>query len=171
MVIRRAEAHDLDPLCRLYVAFHEFHVRGVPARLTTLGDPATFDCTQLVHTLTQLIINPEAALFIAEVDQDVLGFAEVYVRQEAGDLPKIWYRYGYVQSLMVVEAVREQGIGTALLTAAEQWATTQGASEMRLETWEFPAGPLPFYARAGYHTLRRVLVRALTNTSSVPPPA
>jgi GNAT superfamily N-acetyltransferase len=161
MVIRRAEARDLDAVCRLYVAFHEFHVRGVPTRLATLGDPATFDCATLVHTLAHLVAKPEAVLLVAEVDQDIVGLAEVYVRHDVGDPPKLRYRYGYVQSLMVGESARGHGIGTALMTAAEHWAKSQGASEMRLETWEFPAGPLPFYEAAGYHTLRRVLVRPL----------
>jgi hypothetical protein len=36
-----------------------------------------------------------------------------------------------------------------------------GASEMRLDVWEFAAGPLEFYERLGYRTLRRALVREI----------
>ncbi len=161
MMIRPAETHDLDALCRLYVAFHEFHVQGLPDRLSSIGDPDTFDCTDLAHNLANLLTNLDAAIFVAEADQHIVGLAEVYLRQDEEDSPKIPYRYGYVQSLMVDESVRGQGIGTALVAAAEQWAGAHGAREMRLETWEFPAGPLPFYEGAGYHTLRRMLVRSL----------
>lgn len=162
MIIRRAAIHDLDVLCRLYVAFHEFHVQELPDRLSSIGDPDMFDCTDLSHTLANFLTQPDAAIFVADVDQRIVGLAEVYLRQDEEGSPKILYRYGYVQSLMVDERVRGQGIGTALVAAAEQWTREQGAREMRLETWEFPAGPLAFYEGAGYYTLRRMLVRPLT---------
>lgn len=161
MMIRPAETHDLDAVCRLYVTFHEFHVRGLPDRLSSIGDPQTFDCTDVSHHLANLLTKSDVALFVAEVDRRIVGIAEVYLRQDEGDSPRIPYRYGYLQSLMVDESVRGQGIGTILVTAAEQWAWEHGASEMRLDTWEFAAGPLPFYEGAGYHTVRRMLVRSL----------
>ncbi len=161
MMIRPAQIHDLDALCRLYVAFHEFHVRGLPNRLSSIGHPQTFDCTNLSQNLATLLTKPDVVIFVAEVDQHIVGLAEVYVRHDDDNAPKIPYQHGYLQSLMVDEAVRGQGIGTALVAAAEQWARDHGATEMRLETWEFPAGPLTFYQGAGYDTLRRVLVRRL----------
>jgi ribosomal protein S18 acetylase RimI-like enzyme len=161
MIIRRAENDDLDALCRLYVAFHEFHVRELPNRLASLGEPHTFDCTGLSHKLANLLTQPDAALFVAEANQHIVGLAEVYLRQDAGDSPRKPYRHGHVQSLMVDASVRGQGIGTALVRATEQWARENGACEMRLETWEFAAGPLRFYEDVGYHTLRRTLVRSL----------
>ncbi len=160
-MIRPAKTYDLDAVCRLYVAFHEFHVSGLPDRLCSIGDPHTFDCADLSDNLAHLLTKPDAAILVAEVDQRIVGLTEVYLRQDEGDSPKVLYRYGYLQSLMVDESVRGQGIGTALVAAAEQWARELGASEMRLETWEFPAGPLTFYEGVGYHTLRRMLVRRL----------
>jgi GNAT superfamily N-acetyltransferase len=41
--------------------------------------------------------------------------------------------------------------------AAQNWAKEKGAAEMRLETWEFPGGPLPFYEKIGYRTIKRTL--------------
>ena len=37
----------------------------------------------------------------------------------------------------------------------------KGATEMRIETWEFEEGPLRFNEKNDYRTLRRTLVRAL----------
>jgi GNAT superfamily N-acetyltransferase len=103
----------------------------------------------------------DAVLFVAESAGEIVGLAEIYLRQDDVHEVTMAYRYGYLQSLMVSEAHRGQGIGIALVTAVETWAAAQGATEMRLETWEFAAGPLPFYERAGYTTLRRTLVRSL----------
>ena len=90
-----------------------------------------------------------------------VGLAEVYLRTEEANGPRVAYRYGYLQSLMVHDARRRQGIGQQLLSAAEAWCIAHSAQELRLETWELPAGPQAFYERCGYHTLRRTLVRAL----------
>jgi len=62
---------------------------------------------------------------------------------------------------MVAASWRRTGIGARLVDAVEVWARERGAREMRLETWEFPAGPLAFYTARGYRTLRRTLARPL----------
>ncbi|HSH80915.1 MAG TPA: GNAT family N-acetyltransferase [Herpetosiphonaceae bacterium] len=167
IVFRPAEFHDLESLCRLYVAFHEFHVRGVPDRLESLGDPANFDCTELMANLAKLLENPEARIFVALDNEQLVGLAEVYLRTEESDGPRRPCRYGYLQSLMVQDGWRQQGIGQRLLKMAEAWSATHGASEIRLETWEFPAGPHAFYGRCGYHTLRRTLIRHLEQRENV----
>jgi GNAT superfamily N-acetyltransferase len=165
-IVRRAIVEDLDQLCRLYVAFHEFHVQGVPDRLLTLGAPEHFDCAETIAILQRLLDQPDAALFVAIDAATVVGLAEVYVRQEETTGPKVAYRYGHLQSLMVQEASRRRQVGKRLVSAAEQWAVQQGATEMRLDIWEFPAGPLPFYERLGYRTLRRTLTRRLPGAAS-----
>ncbi len=164
--VRRANAEDLDQLCRLYVAFHEFHVRGVPDRLISLGPPEHFDCTELIANLQQLLGQSDVALFVAVDATHVIGLAEVYLRQDEENGGKAAYRYGHLQSLMVQDAFRHQQIGRRLMEAAQQWARQHGATEMHVDVWEFPAGPLPFYERLGYRTLRRTLVRPLTDSPS-----
>jgi GNAT superfamily N-acetyltransferase len=62
---------------------------------------------------------------------------------------------------MVDERFRGRGVGAWLMETAQEWARERGAFEMRLEIWEFEAGPLRFYERCGYRTLRRMLVREL----------
>jgi GNAT superfamily N-acetyltransferase len=44
---------------------------------------------------------------------------------------------------------------------AETWARERGAEEMRLDIWEFDDGPLTFYEKRGYGTVRREMVRRL----------
>jgi len=161
MIIRLAETNDLKVLCQLYIAFHEFHVRGIPARLLSLGDPGTYDCTDLFKTLNELLVDPNVAIFVADVDGRVVGLAEVHLRHDESSSAKVAYPYGYLQSLMVEAAFRRRGVGRQLVAAAEQWAKGRGAAEMRLETWEFAAGPLSFYESIGYATLRRTLSRSL----------
>jgi GNAT superfamily N-acetyltransferase len=48
-----------------------------------------------------------------------------------------------------------------LIYMVEGWAKERGASEIRLETWEFPDGPLSFYEQMGYQTLKRTMVHQI----------
>jgi GNAT superfamily N-acetyltransferase len=161
VAIRTADTQDLYALVPLYLEFHEFHVHGVPDRLVSLGDPRRFDPAALLARLEEIIASAESAILVAHVAGECVGLAEVYVRQGEANPAGVAHRYGLLQSLMVQEAYRGRGIGTRLVEAAERWAREQGATEVRVETWEFVEGPLGFYEKVGYRTLRRTLVREL----------
>jgi GNAT superfamily N-acetyltransferase len=161
VMIRLANKEDLKALCKLYVEFHEFHVRGIPDRLRSLGDPEKYDCSELFPKLKEIITNKDSEIFIAEANQKPVGFAEVYIREDRPDPARVCRRYGHLQSLLVTEKSRKKGTGKKLVGAAETWAKQKGATEMQLDIWEFPEGPLDFYQNLGYRTLRRTLTRQL----------
>jgi ribosomal protein S18 acetylase RimI-like enzyme len=156
--IRLAGMQDLEALCRLYI---EFHVRGVPDRLRSLGDPEKYDCSELYPKLEKIIKSDDSVIFLAEVDQKPVGLAEVYVREDKPDPARIQRKYGHLQSLIVTQKSRSQSIGKRLVGEAEKWAKQKGAKEIQLDIWEFKEGPLEFYERCGYRTLRRTLTREL----------
>jgi GNAT superfamily N-acetyltransferase len=88
--------------------------------------------------------------------------AEVRVKepeQEEGAIP---VRRAYLQSLVVTEHARGAGVGSALLRAAEEWATARGAEEMELDHWVFPGDPGGFYDGAGYRLLSAMRVKPLS---------
>jgi GNAT superfamily N-acetyltransferase len=160
--VRLASSSDFDSLCRLYVEFHEFHVQRVPDRLLTLGPPEQFDCSELKTNLTKIMKRGDAALFVAMMANDLIGLAEIYLHHDKPNEAAITRTYGYLQSLMVREPFRRQKIGRLLIQASESWAREKGATEVRLDIWEFAAGPLLFYENCGYRILRRTLVRTLS---------
>ncbi len=161
LTLRPAEAQDCVALCRLYADFHEFHARGVPDRLRSLGAPEVFDCTELSARLGDILRDPDAVIIVAILAGEVVGLAEAYLRRDEEHPARVARCYGHLQSLMVVERARCGGIGARLVAAVERWARERGAAETRLDTWEFDAGPLPFYERLGFHTLRRTLVKSI----------
>lgn len=163
-IIREATTHDLEALFRLYTEFHEFHVRGVPDRLLKADSSRIAE----VHAAIQKTIeNKDAVIFVAEVDGQLVGLGEVYMREDSLNPLKVQYKYGHLQSMIVTEAYRGIGIGTRMLEAVEQWAKEKSAAEVRLNTWEFREGPLGFYEKRGYNTLRRTLVRKLQNVKDM----
>jgi GNAT superfamily N-acetyltransferase len=158
VTIRPATAADITALLALYAEFHSFHVAGMADRLR---EPEQRDDADVRAALDGLLRAGDAALLVAADGDQVIGLAEVYLKRDEENPWRVGYTYGHLQSLMVAAAWRRAGIGARLVTAAEAWARERGAAEMRLETWEFPAGPLAFYEARGYRTLRRTLARRL----------
>jgi GNAT superfamily N-acetyltransferase len=156
--IRRATPEDVPTLITLYREFHTFHVNGLPL---WLREPKHRDDEQLRAALLDILANDAAAIFVVAADGAVVGLAEAYLRQDEADPSVIPYHYGYLQSLFVSDSWREKGLGSALLTAAQDWATLHGATQLRLSTWEFTVGPLDFYEKQGYRTVKRTLVATL----------
>ena len=58
------------------------------------------------------------------------------------------WKWLYVAKLWVDERGRGKGIGTQLLTAAEELARTRGCTDASLDTFEYQARP--FYEKLGY---------------------
>jgi GNAT superfamily N-acetyltransferase len=69
--------------------------------------------------------------------------------------------YAHLQSLSVTQSYRHVGIGKQLLRSAEAWALDHGSIELRLEIWEFSAGPSEFYKKAGHRAFRHALTKNL----------
>ncbi len=157
--VRPATEQDINALITLYIEFHEFHVRGMPDRLRI---PEMYDYTELRQPLKRIIASDRSTIFVADVSGVLVGLAEVYLRQDEPASTMVTRTYGYLQSLMVLEAFRHKQVGSQLVAVAEQWARAKRASEMQFETWEFERGPLHFYEALNYRTLKRRLVRDLS---------
>lgn len=158
IIIRAAKESDIDALCKLYIAFHEFHVQGIPDRLRK---PEQYNWEELQGSLKRILHDQQATIIVAEDAGKVIGLAEVYLREDILDSATVAHTYGYLQSLMVVEAYRHHRIGSQLIRAIEQWAKEKGATEIQLDSWEFPEGPLHFYENRNYKTLKRKLVKSI----------
>ncbi len=162
VIIRAATEQDFETLDKLYYDFHQYHVREVPNRLQDLGKLEDQDWSRLHQALREIFTNKDAVIFLAERSGHIIGLVEVYYRQDDKANPLIvTHQYAYLQSIMVSEPYRKLGIGKRLMEAAQQWAREKGATEMRLDVWEFNQGALRFYEEMGYHSLRRTLVTEL----------
>ena len=161
VTIRVAAHEDVAALCPLYWAFHEFHAGRLPDRLHSRGAYDESDTTQLQAELSVLVTSKTAAVLVAELSHQLVGFAEVHLAHDEPHPARDRHRYGHLVGLLVIEANRRQGIGTRLVGAAERWARARGADEIRLDSWEFAEGPMPFYERLGYRTVSRTFVKGL----------
>lgn len=157
VIVRPAEERDIPSLAQLYIEFHNFHAAGVPRRLR----PVESEDEALREGIRRLAGGERTAILVACADQAIVGFAEVHIKDNDPHPAVLPRRYGQLQSLAVAAAMRRRGLGARLVAAAHGWARSRGASEMQIDTWEFPGGPLPFYEGLGYRTQRRTLVAKL----------
>lgn len=75
-------------------------------------------------------------------------------RLRGGLAGRSWFGLFHIRLLWVRQDVRRQGIGTALVEAAEAEARARGCRQMYLDTFTFEAGP--FYERLGFKIMARV---------------
>jgi len=77
---------------------------------------------------------PMAILVSHDNDGKLTGFIEVGLRSHADGCDTA-QPVGFVEGWFVHEAFRKQGIGAALMRAAEDWARQQSCREIASDTW------------------------------------
>lgn len=93
--------------------------------------------------LQALIATPSATVLVATQADDLVGFCTVHL-----DLRSV--RFGqraWVEDLAVRSDRRSSGIGKQLLDAAKEWARTQGASHLELDSSDDRHDAHRFYER------------------------
>ncbi len=156
--IRPMSRSDFPRLEELYYDFHEVHVRGVPTHLRSLGQREAWDRAPLHEALEKILADENAEVFVAEVRESAVGLIEVYVRQDADRAAVVPRRYCELQSLMVAAPFRRQGLARQLIQHATAWAREKGATEIRLNVWEFNEAARRLYQQLGFTTLQRRMV-------------
>lgn len=154
-VIRTMTRDDFPALEELYYDFHEHHARGVPIYLRHLGEPDVWDRTPLRAALEKILADDSARVFVAEVEECLAGLIEVHFRQDAPSPAIHSQRYLELQSLMVAAPFRRQRLAWQLVQHAATWAREIGATEIRLNVWEFNGAALRLYQQMGFRTLQR----------------
>ena len=110
--------------------------------------------------LRRLIAQKDAAVLVAEMEDLVVGMCTVQtvVATAEGTLA------GLLEDMVVHDKFRGQGVGTALLGAAERWAAEHKLGHLRIITGEENAEALVFYKARGWRMthlagLRRTIER------------
>lgn len=100
---------------------------------------------ELVKTRLSKLDKERECVFVAIQDNTVVGFIHVE-KYELLYHPAM----ANVLGLAVSEEYRKQGLGRALLTAAEEWAKGKNISEMRLNSGAKRKEAHCFYRNSGY---------------------
>ncbi|GAB4453730.1 MAG: GNAT family N-acetyltransferase [Anaerolineales bacterium] len=88
---------------------------------------------EMLAEMHALLTDPEQAVFLAEENGALIGFAEVSLRKYADGCDSS--PVGYLEGWYVAPEHRRSGIGGALVRAGEDWARERGCREMASDTW------------------------------------
>jgi GNAT superfamily N-acetyltransferase len=119
------------------------------ARLATqLGYPST--AAQIERRFRALDESPDARALIAQgPDGAVLGWVHVYGTRHLESDPS-----AEIGGLVVDEAARGRGVGSALMTSAEAWARERGYEVVRIRTNVIRTEAHEFYKSRGYEVVK-----------------
>ena len=96
-----------------------------------------------------MLANPKTPVFVAvREDGRLCGFLEAGTRIYAEGCKTS--PVGYIEGWYVDKDLRGQGIGKALLQVAEEWARSQGLTEMASDTWLDNDGSISAHVKMGY---------------------
>ena len=144
---RLAQSADYHAACRLWAEADALHARERPDRFRPTDQPARSRRLFDAH-----LADTDQALFVAEVNGDVVGLVRVQAMERAGgagcpgaDRPR---RYAMVQELVVAQSHQRRGIATRLMTEAHRWARDRGVTEVGLSVYEFNQAALRLYHQA-----------------------
>ncbi|HZF30784.1 MAG TPA: GNAT family N-acetyltransferase [Gammaproteobacteria bacterium] len=155
-VIRRATRDDLKHIGRLgallVAAHHEFDSRRFLAATSRTKEAyAGFLGSQLDE--------PDAAVFVAEVDADVIGYA--YVAVESYDYMALRGPSGVLHDIIVDPERRGGGVGRRLLEAVLAYLQSRGLSQLVLSTAERNEAAQRFFAGVGFRPTMVEMTREL----------
>ena len=155
MRIREATSTDIAAICVLGDEVNALHHAYSPELFAAAGDAQAHKA----HWLTTLG-KPDAAIYLAEVDGDVIGFVTMSIATELHSLMQPM-RYARIGTVGVSAAHQGRGVGRTLMARAHEWAQHQHAAEVRLTVGAFNDGALRLYNDLGYSVRMHQLYKAL----------
>jgi aminoglycoside 6'-N-acetyltransferase I len=106
--------------------------------------------------MDDLLSDPLTPIFVAERSEGGLGgFLEAGTRKYAEGAESS--PVGYIEGWYVDDDLREQGIGKALVDAAEEWARSRGLTEMGSDTWLDNETSIRAHLKMGYEEAERLV--------------
>jgi ribosomal protein S18 acetylase RimI-like enzyme len=152
LVIRRATIDDYEGICVLYQEGDAYHRTALP------GIFAEYDgSARSFEYIAEQLADEQRRFFVAERDGEIVGILLMQYREVANIPCLVPRKLAYIDTIVVHEAQRGQGIGTALMERAHEQAREWQADHIELTVWEFNKEAQRFYSRRGYELSRRHL--------------
>ncbi len=136
--IREATAADRDFILSLVPRFADF---GPPLWRT----PQQI-IERTIRSIEEGLARPADTFLIAEAGGQPLGFIRLITSMDYFDDKPV----GYIADVAVVAAAEGQGVGRALMSAAEQWAESHHLGLLELHVFANNWRSIEFYEKLGY---------------------
>jgi ribosomal protein S18 acetylase RimI-like enzyme len=157
MRIRAVKVSDIQFILKLSHQINRQHHQGAP---TVFSSPEEADSGSEAYWLG-LMLEPEGHFLVAEQDEQVVAFLAGKITQNNGVSFIQDHKVARVNTIVVGDDVQGQGLGKKLMRAFNQWAQSNGATELRLEVMEFNQDAQRFYESLGMVTQSRIMSMSL----------
>jgi ribosomal protein S18 acetylase RimI-like enzyme len=155
--VRRFEIADLPTLQRLVSEMQDFE-REIDPRLRP-GGAIALDYTA---AMLRRCDSHDGVVLLADVAGQTVGFVCVLPTVPHESLDEVPGSHALVSDLGVTPSVRGRGVGRALLEAAETYARSRGAAELRIAVLEGNRPAAHLYESAGFDPYLVILAKPLT---------
>jgi len=152
--IRSADSRDLDRVLALWIALTEHHASDEP--LFALRPDAGAEIHRL---LAETLRDPDAAIFVCERDDVLLGFCTV--RIDRAPPIQLEVQRAEITDLMVSARERRRGVGRALAERALAWVEERGVERCEVRVAGTNTEGQRFWRSIGFGDLMDVLQRRL----------
>ncbi|MBQ0217866.1 MULTISPECIES: GNAT family N-acetyltransferase [Alcaligenes] len=111
--------------------------------------------------IRSMIESDQAALFVAEKDDQALGFIIVQQQKTPPYNCITPHDFAYVIDLVVTESARGMGLGKLLMQTAQEWAHVRGLDYIELGVLSNNRGAIALYEQLGYEHNTSIMRKAL----------
>ena len=150
MRIRKAAIEDTEQLKPLFA--------GSLRNMAQLQPRQYREAEQDVEFIQEGILGEDSDVLVAEQDGQIIGLASVFSVTVNPHPYRVPQTYCELDTIYVLEEYRHQGIGTALLDAACNWAKERNHASLQLMTLGENKDARGFYERAGMRELKIVYI-------------
>jgi GNAT superfamily N-acetyltransferase len=125
VTVRRAKQTDAARVAKMAVLLVEQHVAYDPRRFSKL-----YDESGAARFYGATAEQEDAAVFVAEIDNDIVGFA--YIECDAIDYPALLRNGAWLNDIYLDETARKHGAGALLIEAVAAFAKNFGSEKLLL---------------------------------------
>ncbi|MGM9951614.1 MAG: aminoglycoside 6'-N-acetyltransferase [Lysinibacillus sp.] len=110
----------------------------------------------LIEEMAQLLVQPDAKVFLAYDGKEAVGFAQCQLRHDYVEGTSTT-PVGYLEGLYVKEPFRRQGVARELTQACEAWAKAKGCREFASDCELGNEQSVQMHAKLGFREANRIV--------------
>ncbi len=141
-MIRKATHDDITAISELYREQFREMSKLIPDFIKE-GD-------QSIEFLEKTISDDVSDILIYENDGTVVGFILLQAKERPDFDFMLPGKYCYIMDVIVTEAHRNKGFGTALMNSAKDWAKEQNCSFINLDVLTTNTNAISLYEKLGF---------------------
>ena len=141
-MIRKAICDDIPTISALYREQFREMSKLIPDFIKE-GD-------QSVEFLEKTISSEDSDILVYENDGTVVGFILLQAKVRPDFDFMLPGKYCYIMDVIVTEAHRNKGFGTALMSSAKDWAKEQNCSFINLDVLTTNTNAISLYEKLGF---------------------